>query len=143
MTTINDLERLLKSFINAAGYDVEEDRKVEGEKFYIVSKKKRLVKEKIANEDFVTFWNLYPKKTRKPKAIIAFKKITKSEFLLIKHDLAIRYINTKEQYVPKPSDYLNNKVWTEKIYEQNYREQTNKSNAQRVSDVLDQIGRGC
>jgi len=106
MTTINDLERLLKSFINAAGYDVEEDRKIDGDQFYVISKKKKIVKEKEDNPDFTKFWFLYPRKTNCEKAKLSFNKLTKSEIILALHDIKTRYEGVEKQFIPHATTYI-------------------------------------
>jgi len=135
MTTINDLERLLKSFINAAGYDVEDDRKVEGEKFYVISRKKKIIKEKEDNPDFTKFWFLYPRKTNCEKAKLSFNKLTKSEIILALRDIKTRYKGVEKQFIPHATTYINGKRWQDERIISSSR----KTSGTEVKSVLQQI----
>ena len=71
-------------------------------------------------EEFTTFWNHYPRKTNKPKAEQAFKKIRSDELdsILFNIDQLVSLgawdLNDK-QFIPHASTYLNNRRWEDEV----------------------------
>lgn len=69
---------------------------------------------------FEAFWNLYPKKTGKGDAGKAWKKIKASEIKAImasveSHVEFWKCSDTKRQYIPNPSTWLNQRRWEDEL----------------------------
>jgi hypothetical protein len=78
-------------------------------------KEKKVNKETVYPEDFVQFWNLYPKKQSKQDALKAWKqqkpdlsKILSALEWQIKSD---QWIKENGQYIPQPGKYLREGKW--------------------------------
>lgn len=71
---------------------------------------------------FDEFWSKYPRKTAKPNAVKAFKKLKDKSSLinLISKDIARRLAANEwrledKQYIPHPATYLNGERWTDEM----------------------------
>jgi hypothetical protein len=67
-------------------------------------------------DGFDSFWSSYPKKTAKPAAMKAWKKVLKSEFNAILEDIGKRkeskdWKKDKGQFIPNPATYINQRRW--------------------------------
>ena len=103
--------RLLKAFIEAQGYEIEEllYGKFASDYDYKVTKKKKGQKTPIKSERFGLFWKSYPRKEAKPAALSAFERLTYNEQGKAIDDCIQRYKDTEKQFIPHASTYLNQK----------------------------------
>jgi len=72
---------------------------------------------------FSSFWESYPRKVGKPKALKAFNSAIKGmklkegeiqEFLsFVKQDCTKRFANTEKQFIPHPTSYINAEGWND------------------------------
>ena len=72
---------------------------------------------------FASFWESYPRKVGKPKALKAFNSAIKGmklkegeiqEFLsFVKQDCTKRFANTEKQFIPHPTSYINAEGWND------------------------------
>lgn len=72
------------------------------------------------NNNFVEFWNLYPKKVEKKKAEAKWARLTKATQDLVLTDLPKRLLTEQwqknnGQFVPNPMTYLNGERWNDQI----------------------------
>lgn len=91
------------------------------------SKVKKRKVNKATTEDFDKFWESYPKKDDKLKAIIAFNKLNPSEELLtliiydiVKRKRCKKWTDNNGQYIPNPATYLNGRRWEDEIKIENH-----------------------
>jgi len=77
-------------------------------------------KENVKN-NFITFWEAYPRKVAKVKAQASFEKINPDEKLLAIMIESIRRSNSSDewqksdgQYIPHPASWLNSRRWEDK-----------------------------
>jgi hypothetical protein len=75
-----------------------------------------------AKESFETVWAAYPNKSNKTYAEACFKRASPSDddVKAILHDLSLRQFTKKWSddsgaYIPNPSTYFNNRVWTQPL----------------------------
>lgn len=99
--------------------------------------KKEIKKEKPLNIPFSTFWNLYNKKTGKPKCEVRWKNLTNKEREEVVETLP-RYIQSTpdKKFRKNPETYLNNRTWEDEIIiepENNY----NKKESFKPTSWLD------
>lgn len=74
---------------------------------------------------FDTFWQAYPKKIAKPKALLAWNKLKPTQDLLDKILNALQsqkqsenWIKDSGQFIPYPATYLNQYRWEDAVDEQ-------------------------
>ncbi len=67
------------------------------------------------NKAFEMFWNNYPKKTDKKKAIILFNKLSKAKKKLATVDCKLRFSETEKKYIPAPTTYLHGERWEDEL----------------------------
>jgi hypothetical protein len=63
------------------------------------------------SEDFLKFWNIYPRKESKADAVKAFKKIKPSEVEKILWHVPVFCQGKEPQFIPHPASYLNKRRW--------------------------------
>ena len=91
-----------------------------GESLDDTEKVKEKEKEKEKVDAFEKFWNLYPNKKAKPKALISFKKLSESEINAIsaalpRHISSDQWTRDEGKYIPYPSTWLNERRWEDQI----------------------------
>jgi len=91
-------------------------------------KKKNIKKEKSINPDFEKFYELYPRKEAKARALKAFEQLKPDEKLLgvilTRLELQVnrwRATGTASEFIPLPATWLNGERWEDEV--------TNKSNS--------------
>lgn len=82
----------------------------------IIEKNKNI---KVQN-DFEQFYNLYPRKVQKQRAVKAFNKLTKKEIKAVMDTLPGHIKNwsskgTEKEYIPHPASWINAKSWEDDI----------------------------
>ena len=75
---------------------------------------------KVQNKDFEQFYNLYPRKVQKQRAMKAFNKLTKKEIKLVIDTLPGHIKNwdikaTDKEFIPHPATWLNAKSWEDDV----------------------------
>ncbi len=95
---------------------------------------------------FQEFWSAYPKKTNKPAAIRAWKKLKPSATTIaaILADIAskkatVDWTKSKGQFVPHPASYLNGERWKDEGTT-NHEQDKNTSAAQRDAAFYERFG---
>ncbi|MFW9963990.1 MAG: hypothetical protein ACFFCX_10525 [Candidatus Sifarchaeia archaeon] len=69
------------------------------------------------NSAFLSFWNVYPKKSDKKKAETAFNRLTKEKQDKATKDCQVRYVETDKQYIPLATTYIHGERWEDEIGE--------------------------
>ena len=65
---------------------------------------------------FESWWKTYPRKKGKADALAAFKKLKAFERdAMLADDLATRYSDTEEQFIPHGSTYVRKKAWLDDL----------------------------
>ena len=68
------------------------------------------------NDVFESWWKTYPRKKGKADALMAFKKLKAFERdAMLADDLATRYSDTEEQFIPHGSTYVRKKAWLDEL----------------------------
>lgn len=67
------------------------------------------------NNTFDLFWNAYPKKVDKKKALTAFKNLTKEKQQKAIKDCQTRYQGVAKQFVPNPTTYIHGERWEDEV----------------------------
>jgi predicted phage replisome organizer len=87
-----------------------------------INTKKKQHKEIIETQEFIEFWNRYPKKTNRKGALQSFikEKITKEQLPLIITSLeeqkkSINWTKDNGQFIPHPATWLNQHRWEDVI----------------------------
>jgi hypothetical protein len=65
----------------------------------------------VYTDEFLKFWNIYPRKEAKPDAFKAFKKIKPEELDKILRHVPMFCHGKESQYIPHPASYLNKRRW--------------------------------
>ena len=65
----------------------------------------------VYTDEFLKFWNIYPRKEAKPDAFKAFKKIKAEELDKILRHVPMFCHGKESQYIPHPASYLNKRRW--------------------------------
>lgn len=65
--------------------------------------------------DFTEFWKIYPKKESKKKAKQRWDRLTKSNKQKALEDLKDRFIDTKKEFIPLPTSYINAERWNDEL----------------------------
>ena len=71
------------------------------------------VKEK--TKAFDAFWDNYPKKTDRKKAMVSFNRLNKTNADLATKDCSIRFNDTEKRYIPHATTYLNGERWNDEL----------------------------
>lgn len=66
---------------------------------------------------FSDFWNVYPRKQGKAKAIPAWNRLPEAKRKLAVNDCQTRFKDTEKQFTPMPASYLNDKRWEDEKIE--------------------------
>jgi len=67
------------------------------------------------NAAFDTFWNNYPKKTDRKRALVSFNKLSKINADSATKDCKVRFVETEKRYIPNPTTYLNGERWNDEL----------------------------
>jgi len=67
----------------------------------------------ISNLNFLEFWENYPRKQDKKKSKLAWNRISKSNQEKILLDIKTHFLETKKQFIPLPTTYLNGERWND------------------------------
>lgn len=62
---------------------------------------------------FDAFWDVWPKKVDKKKALAAFKKLNDADQQRAIADCGARYAGTEKRFIPNPATYLNGERWND------------------------------
>jgi hypothetical protein len=65
----------------------------------------------VYTDEFLKFWNIYPRKEAKPDAFKAFKKIKADELDKILRHVPMFCHGKEPQFIPHPASYLNKRRW--------------------------------
>jgi hypothetical protein len=111
-------DRLSIDYLQAINRDKEQEQEQEQEKDQEQEQEKSKKKESTFSEEFISFWNEYPKKTGKGDAWRIWKKISSpAEILqvilaaLVWQKQTDQWRKANGQYIPMPSTYLNQQRW--------------------------------
>ena len=129
---MSNIERLLKAFIKAQGYEIEETQRyknvrneltppmlrgglgdfvrvADGCDYKVTKKPKKEIIRKYGEEaHFNMFWRNYPRKEKKPNAMRAFNGLSIDDQGKAVIDCKTRYNGVEnKKYIPLPASYLN------------------------------------
>ena len=68
-------------------------------------------KESLCLSRFDAFWEKYPKKAAKPKALTSFKKLNKKDQLALTASLASYPFSNEKNFIPYPATFINQRRW--------------------------------
>lgn len=98
------------------------------------------------NPLFDEFWEAYPKKVAKPKAIRAFARLHMTRELL---DIILADIRCKQRterwkkqdglYIPHPASYLNNRRWEDEVTLPQQPEQSHSYNLDDYKSLMNRF----
>jgi len=63
------------------------------------------------DSDFLEFWEKYPRKEDKKKALVAWKRLSKTNKEKALKDIESRYSETERKFIPLPTTYIHGERW--------------------------------
>ena len=98
------------SILNLTHWLIYDDIKVISARYQDDTPEREKEREK-ETEEFATFWDGYPRKINKKKAMVAFLNLTKAKRNLATKDSLTRYVGCETRFIPYPTTYLHGERW--------------------------------